>query len=61
MRKTIQREVDVEVCDGCGEELFEYDDRGREPNYMYRLYYETEDERKLCRPMCERKYFDSLK
>ena len=51
MKKTITREVEIEVCDKCKDELFEYDDRGNPPRYTFGVYF-GEGDTAYCENKC---------
>ncbi len=55
MKKTISREVDVEVCDKCGDELFDYGHGGRIPHHIYGVVWGDDDE-----AFCSRKCLEAL-
>lgn len=53
MKKSITREVEVEVCNQCGDELFEYDHRGEPPRHVYGVRWGGDDE-----AYCSNRCFD---
>lgn len=56
MKKTITREVDVEVCDTCGDELFEYDWRGKRPSYVHGISWGEVDDAYCSRRCLDKAY-----
>ena len=51
MTKTKMVEIKYEICDKCGDELFEYDERGNPPHHLYGVYW-GEDDKVYCERTC---------